>query len=260
MRMLAVVVLIVAGATPASPLLEARQGGRGQGAGRGQAPTPRAAAPIDLTGVWVSLVTDDWRWRMVTPPKGDVLYLPVNAEARKVADAWDPARDEAAGEQCKGYGAPGVMALPGRLRISWESDTTLKIEIDTGQQTRLLHFAGSTATSGEPSWQGYSEATWELPGGGRGRRGAGAPRSGSLKVVTTNLRPGYFRKNGVPYGAGAVLTEYVALLNEASGDQYLAITRTLEDARYLTGPFIRTIQFKRQRDETGWNPMPCSAR
>ena len=34
-------------------------------------PPPRAGAPIDLTGYWVSIVTADWRWRMVTPAKGD---------------------------------------------------------------------------------------------------------------------------------------------------------------------------------------------
>jgi hypothetical protein len=60
----------------------------------------RAAAPIDITGHWVSLITDDWVFRMITPAKGDVSYVPLNAEGRRVADAWDPARDEAAGEQC----------------------------------------------------------------------------------------------------------------------------------------------------------------
>ena len=128
------------------------------------APTPRAAAPIDLTGYWVSLVTDDWRWRMVTPPKGDVLYLPVNDEGKRVAEAWDPAKDEAAGEACRAYGAGGIMHLPGRLHITWENDTTLKVETDTGQQTRLFAFGG-TEPDGEATWQGSSAATWDLPGG-----------------------------------------------------------------------------------------------
>jgi hypothetical protein len=83
-----------------------------QGRGRGPAgppPTPKAAAPVELTGYWVSIVTEDWRWRMVTPPKGDYASVPLNAEGRKVADAWDPVKDEAAGEQCKAYGAPGLI-------------------------------------------------------------------------------------------------------------------------------------------------------
>src|SRR5437763_430062 len=104
-----------------------------------QAPTPRGASPIDLTGNWVSIVTEDWRFRMVTPPKGDYASVPLNAAARAVADKWDPAKDEADGNACKSYGAANIMRTPGRLRISWENDTTLKIETDAGQQTRLLH-------------------------------------------------------------------------------------------------------------------------
>src|SRR5215467_9781839 len=117
------------------------QGRGGRGAGGGQ-PTasPQAAAPIDLSGYWVSLVTDNWTYRVITPPKGDYLYLPLNPEARRVADTWDPAKDEAAGEQCKGYGPVGVMRMPTRLHITWQDANTLKLETDTGTQTRLFHF------------------------------------------------------------------------------------------------------------------------
>jgi len=222
------------------------------------APSARAAAPIDLSGYWVSIVADDWRWRMVTPPKGDVLYLPVNAEGRRVAEAWDPARDAASGEACRAYGAPGVMSLPGRLHITWDDEATLKVDIDTGTQTRLLHFGGAGQAPGEASWQGYSVASWEFAGGGA-RRGGGPPRQGSLKVVTTRLRPGYFRKNGVPYGAGATLTEYFAVVTGAQGETYLAVTKILEDSQFLNAPYVRTIQFRKQNDATGWNPTPCSA-
>jgi hypothetical protein len=230
--------------------------------GRGAQPAapqpPRAVAPIDLSGYWVSIVADDWRWRMVTPPKGDVLYLPVNAEGRRVAEAWDPARDEAAGEACRAYGAPGIMSLPGRLHITWDDDATLRVDIDTGTQTRLFHFGGTAPPQAEPSWQGYSAASWEFAGGGA-RRGSGPPRQGSLKVVTTRVRPGYFRRNGVPYGAGATLTEHYAIVAGAQGEVYLAITKILEDPQFLNAPYVRTVQFRKQADATGWNPIPCSA-
>ena len=85
-------------------------------------PTGRAAAPVDLTGQWVSLITEDWRYRMFTPPKGDYALVPLNARA-KVARRGIPAKDEAAGEQCKAYGAAGIMRMPTRLRISWQDDT-----------------------------------------------------------------------------------------------------------------------------------------
>src|SRR6266705_3624887 len=77
--------------------------------------SPRAAAPIDVTGYWVSAVTEDWRWRMLTPPKGDYSSVPLNDEGRKAADGWDPAKDEASGNACKAYGGAAIMRVPGRL-------------------------------------------------------------------------------------------------------------------------------------------------
>src|SRR6266571_3415842 len=140
----------------ALPFVGHAQARGGRGGGGGQAASPQAAAPIDLTGYWVSLVTDNWTYRVITPPKGDYLYLPLNAEARRIADTWDPAKDEAAGEQCKGYGPVGVMRMPTRLHITWQTANILKVETDTGTQTRLLHFGAAEAQTGPRTWQGYS--------------------------------------------------------------------------------------------------------
>src|SRR5262249_61169598 len=98
--------------------------------------TPRASAPIDLTGYWVSLVTNEWRWRMLTPPKGDYATLPINEEARRVADTWDPARDEASGDQCRAYGAAIIMQVPTRLHVRTAKATMPKMATDAGKQTR----------------------------------------------------------------------------------------------------------------------------
>src|SRR5687768_13613296 len=153
-------------------------------------PPAKAAAPIDLTGYWVSVITEDWRWRMITPPKGDYASLPINMEAKKIADAWDPAKDTAAGEACKAYGAPGLMRLPGRLHITWQDDTTLKVEADAGTQTRLLHFGDWKAPGGAPTRQGETTALWEVPGRGRGANAnQPPPMFGNLKTVTKNLSP-----------------------------------------------------------------------
>ncbi len=239
-----------------------------QGRG-GQAPvSARAAAPIDLTGYWVSLIVDEWRFR-VTPQKGDIPYLPLNAEARRVANAWDAARDEAEGNQCRAYGAVGVMQRPGRLHLTWQDDNTLRLDADAGTQTRLLHFGAMPKDRGEPTWQGYSAARWQLPGramldlGGIGfTTGLGSDprageRGGTLQVVTTNLRPGYLRKNGVPYSGEARLTEYFNRLAGAQGEVYLTVTAMLEDSSYLTQPFVRTYTFKKLADGSGWDPTPC---
>jgi len=253
---LATALVVIAAGT-----LSAQRGGAGQPGGRGgpPPPVPQAAAPWDPTGYWVALVSDEWRYRMITPPKGNVDYVPVNADGRGAANNWDPAKDEAAGEQCKGYGAGGIMRLPIRLHITWQDERTLKMDIDAGTQTRVLHFGAPAPATTEASWQGYSVADWQIPGGGRGAPAPG-PRFGQLRVVTNHLRPGYLRKNGVPYGAGATLTEYVQHLKDDDGLEYLAITSMLDDPQYLGQPWVRTSQFRKQADAKGWNPTPCSAR
>ncbi len=243
------------------------QGGRGGD----QAPrTGKSVAPIDITGYWVSEIVDEWRFR-VTPQKGDIAYLPLNAEARKVAQAWDPTKDEADGKACKAYGAVGVMQRPGRMHITWQDDNTLKVELDTGTQTRLLHFGAAPADKGAPSWQGYSTAQWVAPGnvliftgdtfvpalGGRGRGPAGPPKTATLRVNTTNMLPGYIRKNGVPYSDKAVLTEHFNLLTGQQNEPYLIMTAFVEDPTYLNQPFIRTYTWKKVPDNTGWDPTPC---
>ena len=232
--------------------------------------TARSTAPIDLTGYWVSQIVDEWRFR-VSPQKGDILYLPLNAEARRAANAWDPAKDAAENHACRAYGAVGVMQRPGRLHVTWENDTTLRIDADAGTQTRILHFGSAPQERGEPSWQGYSTAQWQFSGramldlGGVGFVQGGGPdaasaRGGTLKVVTTNMLPGYLRKNGVPYSGNAVLTESFNRLNGAEGDAYLLVTATLQDPMYLTQPFVRSYTFKKQPDGSGWDPTPCWAR
>ena len=169
---------------------------RGRGAGAGAPPqTPRAAAAVDLTGYWVSVVTEDWRYRMVTPAQGDYQGVPLTPAARKVADSWDPAKETASGDLCKAYGAPAILRVPGRLHITWQDDQTLKLDTDAGQQTRLFHFGNWKSPGGAKTLQGDSVAEWE--GGGRG------VTDGSMKVTTTNLKGGFLRKNGVPYSENA---------------------------------------------------------
>jgi hypothetical protein len=239
--------------------------GRGNQAPAAPPPTARASAPFDLAGNWVSFITEDWRWRMVTPAKGDYASVPINPAAKKAADAWDPAKDEAAGEQCKAYGAAGLMRLPTRLRISWMDDSTLKVETDAGMQTRLLNFGARRSGPGKPSRQGDSVASWELapvPGGAAAAaQPAAGPRFGNLKVVTTNMLPGYLRKNGIPYSANAVLTEYWQTHRGPRGDEWLVITTVVDDPMYLfEQPYVTSPNFKREPDGSKWDPQPCSAR
>jgi hypothetical protein len=224
--------------------------------GRGQGPSPAATAPIDLTGYWVAIVNEDWRWRMVTPPHGDYASVPLSQEGRRVADAWEPTLDG----RCEAFGAAGVMRMPTRLHITWEGEAVLRIDTDAGQQTRRVRFDPAAAPSGPPDWQGHSIAEWLRPGGrGRGAGpAAGATTSvGSLRVVTTNLREGWLRPNGVPYSEATVLTEYFDRFPGPDGSEWLVVTTVVNDPRYLTREFVTSSHFRREPDGSGWRPSPC---
>jgi hypothetical protein len=215
-----------------------------------------------------------------------------------VANTWDPAPEVAAGGACKAYGAAAIMRVPGRVRLSWEGDTTLKIETDAGSQTRRLLFGRepvrgwrvnargevewfetgirAPAPSGPAQWQGYSVAAWEIAadpavthaavffagGLGTGPNGAGMAlpgRFGSLHAVTTRLKPGYLRKNGVPYSASAVVTEDFDFRTEDDGTDWFTVTTVVEDPTYLASPFVTSTDFRKEPDGSKWRPTPCAA-
>jgi hypothetical protein len=269
--------------------------GQGRGGPAGPPMTARQAAPVDLTGTWVSVVTEDWRWRMVTPPVGDVASVPVNAEGRAAAKKWSLEADKAAGNECRAFGVGGIMRQPGRLRISWQDDETLKMEFDAGSQIRLLHFGGGPIERPEKTWQGFSRGFWEGPGvgrgpgladgrqdtrvtgggildrsvpggGGQGLRGGPPPRGqarinsgGNLRIVTTNFREGYLRKNGVPYSDQASITEYIHRLPQhPNGDHWLQVITIVQDPRYLAQPFYTSTNFRLEPNDANFRPTPCA--
>ena len=227
-------------------------------------------APVDLTGQWVALVTEDWRWRMVTPPKGDYASVPLTPAGKAAADEWDLATDNAAELQCKPYGVGGLSRIPGRIRISWQDANTLKLESDAGQQVRQFHFVDPApnnelpalnATSvpiEEGSWQGYSRAQWLKLLQSRGL-GFGASRGsgGALRAVTLGMYAGYLRKNGVPYSADAVVTEQYNVFEADNGDTWLFVTTIVDDPVNLTQPFITSSNYKKEADRSKWSPSPC---
>jgi hypothetical protein len=223
-----------------------------QGAGgRGGPPlTAKQAAPVDLTGYWVAVVVEDWKYRMIHANKGDYAGLPLNADARKAAGTWDAAKEPSPREDCRNFGAVNLMRQPGRFHITWQDDQTLEVESDAGTQTRLLSFAPSQSKAGD--WQGVSLAAWDTAPGGRG-----PVPSGSLRIVTTRLKPGFLRSNGVPYSANTTLTEYFDRVEFPDGNTYLVVSTTVEDPVNLTAPYLTSVHFRKQADGTGWNPTAC---
>jgi hypothetical protein len=243
----------------------------------GPLPTPKAAAYLDLTGYWVSVVTEEWAYRMLTPPKGDAGSLPVNEQARKVAAGWDPAADIAAGEACRRFGAAGAIRQPGRLHVTWRDEQTLRIDFSAGNQTRLLsfidggpmdapaapaRFAAPTtpaAPAGVPTWTGQSTAQWRrVRNWQQFSRPTEAPVGGTLKVVTTGMRAGYLQSNGFPYSSDARMTEYFDRVSH-DGTEWLIVTTVVEDPHYLTDALYWSTQFKREPDGAKWHPKPCEA-
>jgi hypothetical protein len=226
--------------------------GRGRGGAAGPPQTAKAAALIDLTGYWVSVVTEDWRYRMVTPARGDYQGVPMTPAARAIADAWDPAKEEASGDLCKSYGAPALLRVPGRLHITWQDDQTLRMDSDAGKQTRIFHFGDWKAPAGPHTIQGDSVAEWQA-GGGRGAT------DGTLQVTTSNLKAGFLRKNGVPYSENASLKEYYEVITQPDGTPLLVVTIITTDPEYLRQPFVISSHFKKEPGDAKWSPTACSA-
>ena len=298
LRVIAVALVCIAGGVR----LQADLLAQGRGGQAAPPPTAKAAAPIDLTGYWTAVVTEDWHVRMLMPAKGDFGSgvagtienpgvgfiggganpsaqgnIPYTTAAAQVAMKWDPAKDEAEGNACKAYGAPGIMRLPTHLHITWQDESTLKVEADYGTQTRLFHFGPpqdhgrldySNATffpprtptaappaGVEPSGQGYSIASWNIVAGS-----GNVERGGSLKVVTTRLKPGYYWKNGMPYTGNAALTEYFRIMELPDRSQWIRFTQIVEDPELLTQPWVVNYAFKKLPDGSKWNPTPCSVK
>ena len=226
--------------------------------GRGGAPVAaKAAAPFDISGYWVSVITQNWRLRMVVPPKGDYMGIAMTPASKQVADAWDPAKDEAAGEQCKGYGAGTIITNPERLHITWPDDNNLQMDVDAGTQTRTFHFGNWKPDPGaKATWQGESVALWQP----RERNGRRDPKAEYLHVTTRNMLAGYLRKNGVPYSESATVIEDFDFFQESTGEQWMIVTSELRDPKYLERPYILSAQFRKERDGSKWEPTPCSSR
>jgi hypothetical protein len=213
------------------------------------APVAREQAPFDLGGYWVSLVTEDWRYRMQAAAPGDAAGIALTRAGQELAAAWNPEVDVASGAVCKAYGAGGLLRLPTRLHLTWLSDNVLSMATDAGRQTRLFKFGPAQDQIGIGSLQGVSHARWELDSERDG--------SGALVVETSRMAPGYLRRNGIPYGDKATLTEYFELLEGADGTDYLVVISVLEDPQYLAAPVVTSSNFRREPDGTRWAPSDC---
>jgi hypothetical protein len=77
-----------------------------------------------------------------------------------------------------------------------------------------------------------------------------------LKAATTQLRPGWLRKNGAPYSENTVVTENFMRFTDGD-DVWFTVTTVVEDPTYLNQSFITSSNFKREADGSKWKPTPC---
>ena len=87
------------------------------------------------------------------------------------------------------------------------------------------------------------------------------PNKGSLSQAASDMlrEAGYAQRNGVPYSANAVVTEFFNRTNEPNGDSWLVVTTTIEDPQYLTARWTRSSHFKKLADGAAFIPQSCEA-
>jgi hypothetical protein len=203
-----------------------------------------AFAQIDLAGEWAPQFHEDQPERLAGPPVGDYAGLPINDAARFMADAWEADILSVPEHQCKPHPADYSPRGPANLRISKEVDTAtqeviaLHTHISWQAPERTIWMDGRTHPDefAAHTWQGFSTGEWIGP---------------VLKVVTTHLKKGWIRRNGVPRSDQAELTEYFF----RHGD-FLTWTSIVNDPLYLTEPMIRTSDF-RVAPAQNIGPYPC---
>lgn len=231
-----------------------------RGGPAGPPPSPQEAAPFDMTGYWVSVVTEDWRWRMLDAEPGDVRNgIPLNQAGIELAEAWRP--DEGELQSCLTFGGAGIMRYPGRLYISWEDEETLRMDFSAGEQTRFLHFnSDDSASVAALSLQGYTTANWHKERQTRGL-GFGPPvtsfEGGNLRARTMNLLPAFLQRNGIPYSDQTTILDYYKVINAPNGDRWLIVTSVVSDPVYLQQDYITSTNFKYEENGDNWDPITC---
>jgi hypothetical protein len=196
---------------------------------------------FNLVGYWTGMYHEDELERTDPgPPPGDYLGFPINEAGRYHADSWDADLVSVLEHQCIPHPAPYSMRGPANLTIYRLNDSSTRqlqafvIEGTFGGATRTIWMDGRPHPSkfSPHTWAGFSTGEWE---------------GDTLKVVTTHIKAGYLRRNGLMYSDEATYIEFFNL-----HDKYLTVTTLTEDPVYLTESLLRTESFV-------WNPYQSDA-
>ena len=205
-----------------------------------------AWAQSPLSGNWLPMRThEDDMDRGPGPDLGDYTGLPINDAARLFAESWDASRLTLQEHQCRVHVAPYIYHGPLNLRIWEEKDpktqqvVAIKNYVSTYEQTRTIWMDGRPHPSpyAPHTFMGFSTGRWD---------------GQVLTVVTTHLKQGWLRRNGVPESDQTTLFERFS-----RHGNYLTHTVIITDPVYLAEPMIRTTDFQlSERDVANWL-WPC---
>jgi hypothetical protein len=186
-----------------------------------------ASAQVDFSGEWRSLAHEAGGDPMV----GDYLGLPITADGRAVADAWDPSILTLPELQCRPYAMPYAEQIPGNAATAmfrwWKViDPVTQDTIAYQKRGAWMEPERTIWMDGRPHppshaphmWQGFSTGEWI---------------GDTLKVTTTHIKEGFIRRNGVPVSDRTVATEHFV-----RHGNYLTSTLYIEDPAYLEEPLV----------------------
>jgi hypothetical protein len=189
-----------------------------------------AFAQSHMNGDWVGLFHEDEPERAPGPDPGDYTGLPLNAAGRLYADSWDASRLTLPEHQCRAHVSPYILRGPIRVRITEERNpvsqdvVAIKQFMSTWAQERVIWLDGRPHPSKHAphTWMGFSTGEWQGP---------------VLKVFTTHIKQGWYRRNGVPMSAEATMTEYFMRRGNI-----LTQISIIDDPVFLEEPLIRTTE------------------
>ena len=164
------------------------------------------------------------------PALVDYLGIPLNAEGRARALAYDGALLGVPEHVCMPHPSQYSYWGPARLRVASQLDDNLNVISYTIGGTfrradRTIWMDGRPHPSkyAPHTWAGFTTGRWD---------------GTTLITTTTHLKWGWIRRNGVPSSDQATVTTFYT-----RNENVLTITWIVYDPLYLTEPYIKSVDF-----------------
>ena len=204
----------------------------------------QANAQFDISGNWRALIHEDQPERIPGPDIMEYVGLPINEAARIAGMSWDPAQLAMPEFQCRPHPSD-YGSRHSNLRVWQEVDsasqrtTAWRTHREWQEPERTIHMdqRERPASYAPHTWQGFSLGTWD---------------GNMLNILTTDLKRGYIRRNGIPRSDEGELQEHYI-----RHDEFLTIIAVVKDPVYLTEPFIRSSNYIVD-PALAIAPYPCS--